>query len=94
LRTTYECPEYPGFIAVGNDEVEFGLTRRADADPAAAGIIWQLGVRDTDAVIAACEKSNLSFKVDVERPQADRTYRVITVVSPNGMTVLLEEQTP
>src|SRR5712692_7216744 len=62
LRTTYEGPEYPGFIAVGNDQVEFGLTRRADADPAAAGITWQLGVRDADAVIAACEKSNLSFK--------------------------------
>jgi hypothetical protein len=28
LRTTYEGPEYPGFIAVGNDAVEFGLTRR------------------------------------------------------------------
>ena len=29
LRTTYEGPEYPGFIAVGNDAVEFGLSRRA-----------------------------------------------------------------
>lgn len=28
LRTTYEGPEYPGFIAVGNDAVEFGLSRR------------------------------------------------------------------
>jgi hypothetical protein len=25
LRTTYEGPEYPGFIAVGNGYVEFGL---------------------------------------------------------------------
>jgi hypothetical protein len=32
LRTTYEGPEYPGFIAVGNDAVEFGLTFRPDAD--------------------------------------------------------------
>jgi hypothetical protein len=28
LRTTYEGPEYPGFIAVGNDAVEFGLSHR------------------------------------------------------------------
>ena len=28
LRTTYEGPEYPDFIAVGNDAVEFGLSRR------------------------------------------------------------------
>ncbi len=93
LRTTYEGPEYPDFIAVGNDFVEFGLSRRADADPAGAGITWQLGVRDADAAIAACEMSNLSFEVEVERPREDWTYRVITVISPNGMTVLLEEQT-
>ena len=52
------------------------------------------GVRDADAAIAACEKSNLSFEVEVERPRDDWTYRVITVISPNGMTVLLEEQIP
>jgi catechol-2,3-dioxygenase len=94
LRTTYEGPEYPDFIAVGNDHVEFGLSRRADADPAAAGITWQLGVSDADAAIAACEQSSLSFEVDVERPREDWTYRVIKIRSPNGMTVLLEEQSP
>ncbi len=92
LRTSYEGPEYPGFIAVGNDHVEFGLSRRPDADPAKAGITWQLGVSDADAAIAACERANLSFVVDVERPREDWTYRVIKVTSPNGMTVLLEEQ--
>lgn len=49
LRTNYEGPEYPGFIAVGNDAVEFGLSRRPDADPAASGLIWQLAVSDADA---------------------------------------------
>jgi hypothetical protein len=92
LRTTYEGPEYPGFIAVGNDHVEFGLSRRPDADPAVAGITWQLGVSDADAAIAACEQSSLSFEVDIESPREDWTYRVIKVKSPNGMTVLLEEQ--
>jgi hypothetical protein len=43
LRTTYEGPEYPGFVAVGND-VEFGLSRRSGAVPAASGLTWQLGV--------------------------------------------------
>jgi catechol-2,3-dioxygenase len=94
LRTTYEGPEYPDFIAVGNDHVEFGLSRRPDAEPAVAGITWQLGVSDADAAIAACEQSSLSFEVDVESPREDWTYRVIKVKSPNGMTVLLEEQSP
>jgi catechol 2,3-dioxygenase-like lactoylglutathione lyase family enzyme len=94
LRTTYEGPEYPGFLAVGNGAVEFGLSRRADADPATSGVTWQLGVSDPDAAIAACERSGLSFEVIVERPREDWTYRVIKVQSPSGMEVLLEEQSP
>jgi len=60
LRTTYEGPEYPGFIAVGNDTVEFGLSRRPGAaDPATPGLTWQLGVSDADEAIAACERAGL-----------------------------------
>jgi catechol 2,3-dioxygenase-like lactoylglutathione lyase family enzyme len=92
LRTTYEGPEYPGFIAVGNDAVEFGLSRRPGAEPASAGLTWQLGLSDMDAEVAACEQSGLSFEVTVERPREDWTYRIVKVQSPNGMDVLLEEE--
>jgi hypothetical protein len=92
LRTTYEGPEYPGFIAVGNNAVEFGLSRRPGADPAAAGLTWQLAVSDGDEAIAACQRAGLRFEVAVERPREDWTYRIIKVRSPNGMEVLLEEQ--
>ena len=94
LRTTYEGPEYPDFIAVGNDVIEFGLSRRPDADPAAPGFTWQLGVRDVDVAIAACSASGLRFEVEVERPREDWTYRIVKVWSPNGIEVLLEEQAP
>jgi hypothetical protein len=40
LRTTYEDPEYLGFIAVGNDAVEFGLSRHPGAEPAGSGLTW------------------------------------------------------
>jgi catechol 2,3-dioxygenase-like lactoylglutathione lyase family enzyme len=92
LRTTYEGPEYPGFIAVGNDAVEFGLSRRPGSYPATPGFTWQLGVRDVDAAIAACTGLGLRCEVAVERPREDWTYRIVTVRSPNGMEVLLEEQ--
>jgi catechol 2,3-dioxygenase-like lactoylglutathione lyase family enzyme len=92
LRTTYEGPEYPGFIAVGNDSIEFGLSRRAGTDPAAATVTWQLAISDVDAAIAACERSGLSFEVETERPREDWSYRIIKVRSPSGMEVLLEEQ--
>jgi predicted enzyme related to lactoylglutathione lyase len=94
LRTTYEGPEYPDFIAVGNDSVEFGISRRPDVNPAASCVTWQLGVSDIDAAIAACQDAGLSFEVTVERPREDWTYRVLKLRSPNGMEVLLEEQTP
>jgi catechol 2,3-dioxygenase-like lactoylglutathione lyase family enzyme len=92
LRTTYEGPEYPDFIAVGNDAVEFGLSRRPGADPAASTFTWQLGVSDADAAIAVCERLGLPFEVATERPREDWTYRIIKVRSPNGIEVHLEEE--
>jgi hypothetical protein len=94
LRTTYEGPEYPDFIAVGNDAVEFGLSRRPAAGLAASTLTWQLGVSDVDAAIAACQRAGVSFEVITERPRADWSYRVLKVRAPSGMEVLLEEQTP
>ncbi len=94
LRTTYEGPEYPGFIAVGNDAVEFGLSRRPGADPANPGFTWQLGVRDVDAAVAACREAGFSFEVTEERPREDWACRIVKVQSPNGMEVLLEQQPP
>jgi predicted enzyme related to lactoylglutathione lyase len=92
LRTTYEGPEYPDFIAVGNDAVEFGLSRRPGGDPTPCSLTWQLGVNDVDEVIRVCEHSGLRFEVTTERPREDWSYRIVTVQSPNGMEVLLEEQ--
>lgn len=94
LRTTYEDPEYPGFIAVGNNAVEFGLARPPGTEPAVSGLTWQLGVSDMDSAIATCEDADLSFEVVTERPREDWTYRVLRLRSPSGMEVLLEEQVP
>jgi hypothetical protein len=92
LRATYKGPEYPDFLAVGNDAVEFGLSRRPDVDPAKAGITWQLGVSDIEAVIEACGQAGLSFEVTTEHPRPDWSYRIVTVRAPSGMDVLFEEQ--
>jgi hypothetical protein len=94
LRTTYEGAEYPDFLAVGNDVVEFGLSRRADTDPARAGLTWQLGVSDIEAVIEACGQADIPFEVTTEHPRPDWSYRIVTVRAPSGMEVLFEEQSP
>jgi len=92
LRATYEGPEYPDFLAVGNDAVEFGLSRRSQADPTEIGMTWQLGVSDIDAVIESCGQAGLAFHVTVEQPRPDWSYRTVTVRSPSGMDVMFEEQ--
>lgn len=94
LRATYEGPEYPGFLSVGNDEIEFGLSRKPDADPAKAGLTWQFGVSDIEALMEACRQAGLSFEVTTEQPRPDWSYRIVTVSSPNGMDVQFEEQSP
>jgi hypothetical protein len=94
LRTTYEGPEYPDFLAVGNDDVEFGLSRNADADPGTACITWQLGVNDLDLAVSLCEQAGFDFELVVEQPRAGWTYRVVKLRSPNGFDVHLEEQNP
>jgi hypothetical protein len=43
-------------------------------------------------VIAACELAGIRYEVTVERPREDWSYRVVTVRSPNGIDVVLEEQ--
>lgn len=91
LRTTYEGPEYPGFLGVGNDKIEFGLSARADADPGAAGLTWQLGVTDIDAIIETCRQAGLEFDVATERPRPDWSYRTVTVRAPSGMDVVFED---
>jgi catechol 2,3-dioxygenase-like lactoylglutathione lyase family enzyme len=92
LHVTYEGSEYPGFIAVGNESIEFGLSSENAGDPAsAAGILtWQLGVTDVDAVIAVCERISLEHTVTVEQPGPNWRYRTVTVHSPNGFEVVLE----
>ncbi|MGH9092563.1 MAG: hypothetical protein ACRDZR_14490 [Acidimicrobiales bacterium] len=92
FTTTYEGPEYPGFIAVGNGVVEFGMRRTPQKRPTAAGVTWQLGVSDADEAIAICQQNGYPHSVSVERPRPDWSYRIVTVTSPSGMDVLLEEQ--
>jgi hypothetical protein len=53
---------------------------------------WQLGVSDIDVAIAICQQMDLRFEVVLEEPRPDWSYKVVTVRSPNGFDVLLEEQ--
>ncbi len=92
LRTTYEGPEYAGFLAVGNDAVEFGSSAQRSSPPGMVRkvVTWQLGVSDVDAVVGVCEREGLHYEVTTEQPATDWCYRTVAVRSPNDIEVLFE----
>lgn len=99
LRVTYEGPEYPDFIGLGNEAVEFGLERpkspggspSPDGEPARERVLtWQLGVSNVDEAVARCEAAGLAFTVEVHEPRPDWRYRTLKLRSPSGFDVVLE----
>lgn len=93
LRTTYEGPEYPDFIAVGNDCVEFGLSGQGAVTPQPGSLLqWQLGVSDAAEVVAACDRAGLAYRVEADQPAGGWRYRIVKVISPNGVEVWFEEE--
>jgi catechol 2,3-dioxygenase-like lactoylglutathione lyase family enzyme len=92
LAVTYEGPEYPDFIAVGNENIEFGLSTREDAEGADAArvLTWQLGVTDIDAAMVICERAGIAFELETHEPGEGWQYRTLHVRTPNGMAVVLE----
>ncbi len=95
LRVTYRGSEYPDFIALGNDSVEFGIERSDvfDADEARRVVTWQLGVQDVDAAAAVCRSSGFEYHIEAHQPAPDWRYRTIELRTPNGYHLLLEGPT-
>jgi hypothetical protein len=92
LRVTYEGPEYPNFIAIGNDTLEFGLELREGfrAEPATEVLSWQLVVSDVDEAARACTQAGLAFETLRHEPGEGWSYRSLELVSPNGYRATLE----
>jgi len=92
LRVTYEGPEYPNFIAIGNDTLEFGLEHRERfrAEPSAEVLTWQLVVSDIDEAARACTEAGLVFEARTHEPGEGWRCRTLELVSPNGYRVALE----
>ena len=90
LKVTYEGPEYPDFIALGNEAVEFGISRRDDGEPPERVLTWQLGVSDIDTAAERCRQAGLDAALEVHTPAENWRYRTLSLRSPNGFVVLLE----
>ena len=90
----YEGDEFPGFLAIRHGEAIIGLQRASSECPAYSdGLRWQFeldGPNGLDEMIAICRSHNLDHDVITERG-GDRFHRqLLTVRSPNGVTVWFE----
>jgi catechol 2,3-dioxygenase-like lactoylglutathione lyase family enzyme len=95
LRITYEGREYPDFIAVGGDNVEFGLERATGLDTWSTDqyLTWQLVVADVDEAVRRCDRAGLKYELKEHQPAADWRYRTLELRSPNAYRVILEGPT-
>jgi catechol 2,3-dioxygenase-like lactoylglutathione lyase family enzyme len=92
FRLTYQGPEYPDFVALGDGPVEFGLERRPAFDQRLPDqvITWQIGISDVDEVAGKLAAADVAFTEERITPSGDWSYRVLHTRTPNGYHLLLE----
>lgn len=92
FRLTYQGPEFPDFVALGDGPVEFGLERRPSFDTGLPDqvLTWQIGVSDVDEVAGKLAGAGMRFTEERIRPGGDWSYRVLHTRTPNGYHLLLE----
>jgi len=93
FQVTYEGPEYPYFLALGNGKIEFGIEWRRDFSPTAPDrvLTWQLGVSDLELAKKQLDGAQVRYREELMTPSADWQYRVLHARTPNGYHLLLEE---
>jgi hypothetical protein len=90
----YEGEEFPGFLAIRHGEAIIGLQQASSECPAySGGLRWQFeldGADDLDETIGICRAHNLGHDVVTEQGGDRFRRRLLTVRSPNGVTVWFE----
>jgi hypothetical protein len=92
FETVYEGPEFPGFLALAQGPVRFGVSGNRDL-PAGGGheaVRWQFVVDDVDEVLATCAREGVEAEVTVETGGDTHRARIVVVTSPNGVPVWFE----
>lgn len=90
--TTFEGPEFPGFLAIECGSVRFGLSRGRGpmSETNHHGVRWQLLVDDVDGIASVCAADGLRCELLVEEGGDSHRARIAKVLSPNGVTVWFE----
>lgn len=89
---TYAGTEFPDFIAIGYNAIEFGLSRRENftADIPTRVLTWQFGVADIDLAKERLAAAGVAYQEELVAPRADWQYRTLETHTPNGYHLVLE----
>lgn len=89
---TYQGGEFPNFIGLSYDTIEFGLEERALFNPHSPDDVMsiQFGIADVDMAISYLKRTTLPFREEWIASKNDWSTRVLHVRTPNGYRVLLE----
>ena len=94
FERVYEGEEFPGFLALRHGEAVIGLQRASSGHPAySQGLRWQFELDTADQleqIITVCRAHGLEHEVVTERGGDRFVRRLVTVVSPGGVTVWFE----
>ncbi len=94
LRVIYEGPEYPDFIAFGNDTLRFGIQPASAPNDPPSVLTWQIEVSDIDAMIEVCTTAGIAFEVEQNDPRQGWSYRRLLLQTPSGYRLALEDDAP
>lgn len=95
FRISYEGKEFPNFIALKYEDVEFGLEHKDNfsSDEANRSFYWQMACSDLKKILVICRKKKLKFtKPTCYWERMDAWEMVIK--TPNGYDFHLEGPNP
>jgi predicted enzyme related to lactoylglutathione lyase len=92
---SYQGDEFPNFIAVAQDELEFGIQKKDmfDANEANRSLLWQFQVNDLMEAVTLCQQHHYRHSVPEKYWEAADGWEM-QVWSPNGYKINLEGHAP
>lgn len=88
----YQGNEFPGFVGLKKDNIEFGLEERKDFDPQKAedSFIWQMDTDSFGKVMAICDAEGIEYSKPRQYWEKMDGWEM-HIKTPNGYTLQLEK---
>ena len=95
LQITYQGDDFPGFIAIGCEQLEFGLETKPDFDPDSVSkvLAWQFEVDSLLPFVQLAERKRWDYQAPSCYWQAEDQWSM-SIRTPNGYQLGVEGPNP